>query len=71
MRDGDFNQALLAKQGWRLLQFPDSLMATVLQTQYFKKSDFLNAKLGYKPSFIWRSILWVRQVLHNGLRWRM
>lgn len=66
-----FNQALVAKQGWRLIQFPNSLMAKVLQAQYFKKSGFLNAKLGYKPSFIWRSILWGRQVLHNGLRWRI
>lgn len=52
-----FNQALIAKQGWRVIQFPNSLMAKVLQAQYFKKSDFMNAKLGYKPSFIWKSIL--------------
>lgn len=46
-------------------------MAKVLKALYFKKTDFLNAKLGHKPSFIWRSILWGRQMLHQGLRWRI
>ena len=46
-------------------------MAKVLKALYFKKTDFLNAKLGYRPSFIWRSILWGRQMLHQGLRWRI
>lgn len=48
----NFNQALIAKQGWRVIQFPDSLMTKVLQPQYLKKKDFMNAKLGYKPFFI-------------------
>ena len=50
-----FNQALLAKQSWRIIQFPNSLKARVLQAQYFKKH--LIAKLRYKPSFKRRSIL--------------
>lgn len=27
--------------------------------------------MGYRPSFIWRSILWGRQVIHKELRWRI
>lgn len=52
-----FNYALVAKQGWRILQFPDSLVAQVLQARYFKQSNFLQAKLGSNPSSIWKSIL--------------
>lgn len=66
-----FNQALVAKQGWRILQFPNSLVAKLLQVRYFKDGQFLNAKLGSKPSFIWRSILWGRQVIDKGIRWRI
>ncbi|KAH9764612.1 putative reverse transcriptase/RNA-dependent DNA polymerase [Citrus sinensis] len=66
-----FNQALVAKQSWRIIQFPNSLVARVLQARYFKNGQFLNARLGSKPSFIWRSILWGRQVIHKGIRWRI
>ena len=52
-----FNQAMVAKQGWRLLQFPDSLVSKVLQAKYYRNSSFLNAKEGSNPSFIWKSIL--------------
>ncbi|KAL9460764.1 hypothetical protein AB3S75_003882 [Citrus x aurantiifolia] len=66
-----FNQAIVAKQGWRIMHFPSSLVAKVLKARYFKHMDFMNAGLGSKPSFIWRSIVWGRQVLHKGARWRI
>ena len=42
----NFNQALIAKQGWRVIQFPDSLMAKVLQPQYLKKKRLYECKVG-------------------------
>ncbi|KAH9671011.1 putative reverse transcriptase/RNA-dependent DNA polymerase [Citrus sinensis] len=66
-----FNQALVAKQSWRIIRFLESLVAKVLQARYFKDNQFLTAKFGSKPSFIWRSILWGRQVIHKGIRWRI
>lgn len=66
-----FNQAMLAKQGWRLIQNPDSLAAAILKARYFKKTDFLNAPVGSNPSYIWRSLLWGQQVILKGYRWRI
>ncbi|KAL9453574.1 hypothetical protein AB3S75_009225 [Citrus x aurantiifolia] len=66
-----FNQALVAKQGWQILQFPNSLVAKVLQAKYYQNKDFMNAKLGSTPSFVWRSILWGRQILGSSARWRI
>lgn len=63
-----FNQTLIAKQRWRILHNPDSLMAKILKAKYSKHTNFMETKLGSNPSFVWRSILWGKQVLHKGLR---
>jgi hypothetical protein len=35
-----FNLAMLGKQGWRLIENPDSLCARVLKGRYFNGVDF-------------------------------
>jgi hypothetical protein len=62
-----FNLALLAHQGWRILQSPNTLSARMLKAIYFPDSDFMAADLGAHQSKIWRSILHGREVLATGL----
>jgi hypothetical protein len=47
-----FNLALLAHQGWRILQNPNTLSARILKAIYFPACDFMNAELGSHPSQI-------------------
>ena len=66
-----FNKALIAKQGWRIITSPSSLMARILKAKYFPNSNFLDANAGYNASYVWRSIVWGRELLKEGLRWRI
>jgi ribonuclease HI len=64
-----FNEALLAKQGWRILTEPDSLMAKTLKAKYFPKHQFLQAKRGNRPSYSWQSIHQSSWILKKGCYW--
>ena len=48
----EFNLTLLAKQLWRLIQFPDSLMDRILCGNYYTLSSPLQAINVDTPSYI-------------------
>ena len=62
-----FNQAMLVKQGWRLLYNPSSLCARVFKGKYFHSSDFMSAQKRRGSSLTWRAILHGREALKLGL----
>jgi len=62
-----FNLALLAKQGWQILQNPESLVARIYKEKYFPHVSFLEDKLGRRHSYAWRSISQARNILEVGL----
>lgn len=66
-----FNLAMLAKQGWRLMHSPDSLLGRIFQARYFPNGEFTEATLGPRPSATWRGILQARPYVLKGLRVRI
>jgi len=64
----EFNLALLAKQLWRLLRFPDSLLSRVLKGRYFRYCSPLEITVSNRPSYGWRSMLAAKDVLKLGIR---
>ncbi|CAN0920646.1 hypothetical protein LINGRAHAP2_LOCUS32154 [Linum grandiflorum] len=43
----------------------------MLKAKYHKNSSVLDAEISYRPSFIWRSLMGVQDILWKGLRWRL
>ena len=62
-----FNDALLAKLGWRIITKPDSLMARVLCGKYCNSSRFLEMTPNCAASHGWRSVLRGRDLLLPNL----
>jgi hypothetical protein len=62
-----FNDAMLGKQAWQLLENTTSLCARVLKGRYFPNCDFLSAGCPRSASRVWKAILIGRNVLQKGL----
>ena len=43
----------------------------MLKTKYFPDGDFLGAELGSRPSYAWRSILVVQNIVRKWCKWQM
>lgn len=66
-----FNQALVAKQGWRLISNLSSFIARVLGAKYYRSSSVLDVYAGNNASFVWRSICWGMDLIKQGVRWKV
>lgn len=64
-----FNDALLAKIGWRLIKEPHSLLGRVLLEKYAWNSSFMDCHVPASASHDWRSVLVGRNILRQGLSW--
>ena len=62
---------LLAKHGWKFFTDPCAIISKIFKAIYFSNRDFLKAKLGNNPSFLWRSIWGAQVILVNRVRWKI
>lgn len=63
----DFNQSLLAKHSWKIINEPQSFLSRLYKRRYFAKNGFLDYGKGHRSSYVWRSILQGRELLQRGL----
>ena len=61
-----FNLAMLAKQGWRLMQDQEMLAFKCLKARYFPRYHFLEASDSPNNSYIWKSIMVAKPILQKG-----
>lgn len=66
-----FNKVLLAKQVWRMIENSNSLVSKVFKTHYIKHMDIMEAGIGTNPSYIWRSLMWSKDILKVRTFWKV
>ena len=66
-----FNDALLAKQVWRLINNPDSLCHKVFKARFFPDCSILEARDSTCGSYAWKSIISARDIIRKGMVWRI
>jgi hypothetical protein len=62
-----FNQAMLARMAWRLIQHPNSLFARVLKAKYFPNGNILDTVFSTDPSPVWRGVEFGLELLKEGV----
>jgi hypothetical protein len=65
------NQALLARQCWRILQKPESLCSRLLKSIYYPQGNFLDTVFRQDASPSWHGIEYGLELLKEGLIWRI
>lgn len=64
-----FNQALLAKQAWWLLVYPDSLCAKLMKTKYYHHGDILDTVFPQSTPVNCQGIMHGLEPLKKGVTW--
>lgn len=66
-----FNDVLLAKQVWWMMNNTDSLCYRVFKSNNFPDCSILEARDSTQGSYAWKSILGARDVIKRGTVWRI
>lgn len=66
-----FNQALLSRQAWRLIQYHDSLCARILKAKYYPNCELIDAVFPADVSPTWKAVEHGLELLKKGLIWRI
>ena len=66
-----YNDSLLAKQAWRLLNEKHTLFHKVFKAKFFPNCSFMDAMESSGRSYAWKSILYGRDVIEKDVRWRI
>lgn len=62
-----FNDALLAKQIWHMINNPDSLSHRVFKAGFFFLDSILEAKDSFVGSYAWKSVINARDMTQKGM----
>ncbi|XP_062007579.1 uncharacterized protein LOC133724753 [Rosa rugosa] len=67
----EFNLSMLAKQAWRVVSNPTSLVARLYKARYYPEGNFWTATTHASPSYSWRSIFATRDFIQTSSFWQI
>ena len=67
----NFNEALLAKQCWRILLQPNLQMSKVIRARYLRDRNLFESKVKNSDCWVWKSISSARELLAKGIMKRI
>lgn len=53
------------------MQYPNTSLGEILNARYFQRVDFLNCNLASNFFYVWKSILWGREIIKVYSRWKI
>lgn len=62
---------VLFNQAWKMIFEQDSLLSQFFKSAYYKSASFLQAPNPAHSSYIWKDIIWGRNLLEQGIGWRI
>jgi ribonuclease HI len=62
----EFNLALIAKLGWKLISNLDCLWVKQLQNKYIKYGDFISSPVSSSASWLWKGIQKIKPIISAG-----
>ncbi len=65
------NKALLSKLGWSVAINEDKPWVKYLSVKYLRGKSFWNVKARGEASWVWKSILSIRETLSKGACWKI
>jgi hypothetical protein len=66
-----FNQAMLVKQAWRLIQYPESLCARLLRARYYPRGEIIYTVFTGDALPTWKAIEHGLELVKQGIIWRV
>lgn len=66
-----FNEAMLDRQAWSLIAFPDSLCARLLKAKYYPRGSLIDTTFCPNSSQTWQAITHRLELLKKGIIWRI
>ena len=64
-----FNMAMIGKQAWKLVTSPNLLITKLLKAKYYPRSDYFGAAAGHNPSYVWRGLWKVQEMVRRRFQW--